>query len=190
MVPLRHANDITQGEIDSMKLAATFAALTLAAAATYSVPATAQTIHSNASQPAARCQGALPAFETAIRKRPLAIQNEGTSNSFITCAFEFDAGNAIDNSALMVDTYFTNNTAAPVSLTCTAVTGWQTGDNEFVSVTEVIQPGQQSGDMVWFAEDFAGGGMASGLVAISCNLPVGVGVNDTYVYWASDDAAV
>lgn len=173
-----------------MKLASTIAGLTLAVAATYSVPVTAQTIHSNASQPAARCQGALPAFETAIRKRPLAIQNEGTTPSFITCGFEFDAGDAIDNSALMVDTYFTNNTAAPVSLTCTAVTGWQTGDNEFVSLTEVIQPGAQSEEMAWFAEDFTGGGMASGLVAISCALPVGVGVNDTYVYWASGEVPV
>lgn len=171
-----------------MKLVSTFAALTLAAAATYSVPAIAQTVHANGSQPAARCQGALPAFETAIRKRPLAIQNEGTSSSFITCGFEFDSYEAIDNSALMVDTYFTNNTAAPVSLTCTAVTGWQTGDNEFVSLTEVIAPGAQSENMVWYAEDFAGGGLATGLVAISCNLPVGVGVNDTYIYWASDDA--
>jgi hypothetical protein len=169
-----------------MKLASTFAALTLAVAATYTVPATAQSIHSNASQPAARCQGALPVFETAIRKRPLAIQNEGAGASFITCAFEFDAYEATGNSALLVDTYFFNNTNADISLTCTAVTGWQGGDNEFVSLTEVIAPGTQSEDMAWYAEDFAGGGMASGLVAISCNLPSGVGVNDSYIFWESD----
>ncbi|MBB6599243.1 hypothetical protein [Luteimonas sp. MC1825] len=173
-----------------MKLASTFAALTLAVAATYSVPATAQTSHANASQPAARCQGALPAFETAIRKRPLAIQNEGNASSYITCGFEFDAGAAIDNSAILLDTYFTNTTTAPVSLTCTAVTGWQTGANEFVSRTEVIAPGAQSEDMFWYADDFVGGGMASGLVAISCNLPVGVGINDTYIFWDTADAPV
>ena len=168
-----------------MKLASTFAALTLAVAATYSVPATAQTLHNNGSQPAARCQGALPAFETAIRKRPLAIQNEGTATSFITCAFEFDTGNAIDNSALLVDTYFTNNNTVATSLTCTAVTGWQGGDNEYVSLTEEIAPGEQSLDMVWYAADFVGGGLATGLVSISCNLAPGVGVNDSYVYWAA-----
>jgi len=34
-----------------------------------------------------RCQGALPNYEGAIRKRPLAVQNEGTGSAFVTCAF-------------------------------------------------------------------------------------------------------
>src|SRR5690554_342572 len=38
-------------------------------------------------QATAICQGALPAFETQIRKRPLALQNEGEANAFVTCSF-------------------------------------------------------------------------------------------------------
>jgi hypothetical protein len=172
-----------------MKLATTIAGLTLAVAAAYSTPATAQEFHSNASQPAARCQGALPAFETAIRKRPLAVQNEGTAASFITCGFEFDAAEAINNAAVLVDTYFSNNTGAPVVVRCTGVTGWAGGENEFVSFQTTIEANgsgtETGGNLFWEEGDFAAGGMSTGLIAISCNLPPGVGINDTYVWWES-----
>ena len=171
-----------------MKLATTIAGLTLAVAAAYSIPATAQTIHANVSQPTARCQGALPAFETAIRKRPLAVQNEGTIASFVTCSFEFDAYEALDSSALMLDTYFVNNTDADVTVACTAVTGWAGGDNEYVAQSVTIPAGGtfEDGNLFWFAEDFAEGGMGTGLVSISCRLPQGAGVADTYIYWATE----
>ena len=35
---------------------------------------------------AGACQAALPAYEGLIRKRPMAIQNEGVSTAFVTCA--------------------------------------------------------------------------------------------------------
>ena len=37
-----------------------------------------------------RCQPALPTFDGSIRKRPKAVQNEGTSIAFITCGFSGD----------------------------------------------------------------------------------------------------
>lgn len=170
-----------------MKLATTIAGLTLAVAAAYSTPAVAQTIHANSAQPTARCQGALPAFETAIRKRPLAVQNEGTIATYVTCSFEFDAYEAVDNSALLVDAYFVNNTEADVTVACTAVTGYAGGDNEYVSGSITIPAGgtMDEANLFWYADDFEGGGMATGLVSISCRLPQGAGVADTYVYWAT-----
>lgn len=170
-----------------MKLATTFAGLTLAIAAAYSTPAISQDIHANAAQPTDRCQGALPAFETAIRKRPLAVQNEGSIPSFVTCSFGFDAYEAIDNSALLLDTYFVNNTAGDVTVSCTAVTGYAGGDNEYVAGSITIPSGGtfEDANLFWFADDFEGGGMGTGLVSISCRIPPGAGVADTYVYWAS-----
>jgi hypothetical protein len=176
-----------------MKLATGIAVLTVALASAYSAPSVAQeaTVHANASQPTARCQGALPVFETMIRKRPLAVQNEGSANTFVTCSFEFDAYNAVNGEALMVDAWFTNNNAEDVTLTCTAVSGWQTGDNEYVQMsTTVVANGAEQGNLFWVGEDFAAGGLETGLVSISCALPAGVGVNDTYVFWATDDAPV
>lgn len=170
-----------------MKLATTIAGLTLAVAAAYSTPTAAQDLHANASQPTARCQGALPAFETAIRKRPLAVQNEGTIATYVTCSFEFDAYEAIDNSALLLDTYFVNNTEGDVEVTCSAVTGWAGGSNEYVSSSVTIPAGGtfEDANLFWFADDFAGNGMATGLVSMSCRLPQGSGVADTYIYWGT-----
>ena len=171
-----------------MKLATTIAGLTLAVAAVYSVPVTAQDIHVNASQPVARCQSALPVFDTLIRKRPLAVQNEGTGPAFITCGFEFDAGQATNFAPLMVDTYFSNNTDADIEITCTGVTGWAGGDNEYVAFSTTIpavDPEEGDGNIFWEDADFEGGGMETSLIAISCNLPAGVGINDTYIVWAT-----
>lgn len=174
-----------------MKLASGIAVLTIALASAYSAPSSAAIVeHGNASNPVARCQGALPVFETSIRKRPLAVQNEGTSDAFVTCSFEFDSVNAIGNTATLVDTYFTNTSDTEQTMTCTAVTGFE-GDlefpNEYVSQTFVIEPGEQA-NPYWIDTDFEDGGLASGLVSISCNVPAGVGVNDTYIWWDANDA--
>lgn len=172
-----------------MKLATGFALLTIAVASAYSISANAvETDHANASGPAARCQSALPVFDGVIRKRPLAVQNEGTTNSFITCSFEVDAGNAIGNAPVLLDTYFAS-TAGPISVTCTAVSGFNTGTNEFVSQTIEIDPADPDnpqGNGFWTDTDFDAG-LGSGLVSISCNIPPGVGINDTYIFWVADD---
>lgn len=172
-----------------MKLVTGLAVLTVAVASAYSLPSSAAIeLHGNASNPAARCQGALPVFEMAIRKRPLAVVNEGTNDAFVTCGFEYDAVDAEDNAPILLDTYFSNRTAAPVTVTCTAVTGFDTGVNEFVSLTtQSIAPGAQ-GNLFWEAADFPDDGLLSGLVSISCNLPAGTAINDTYIWWAADDA--
>lgn len=172
-----------------MKLATTIAGLTLAIGAIYSTPSIAQDWHASASQPVARCQGALPVFETAIRKRPLAIQNEGSTTSFVTCGFETDLAESITGGPLMVDVYFINNTAANVTVNCTAVTGWAGGENEYVAFSADLVPGADAEVNNIFVQDtdFAADGMSTGLVALSCSLPAGVGIADTYVYWYSGE---
>lgn len=170
-----------------MKLATGIAALTLAVASTYSAQSIAALeIKGSASNPTARCQGALPVFETAIRKRPLAIENEGTAATFVTCSFEastYDSTSGI----LMLDTYFSNKSATDANVTCTAVTGYNGGTNEYVSLTTAVPANSTGANPFWLDEDFEGF-MPDGLVSISCNLPPGVGVNDTYVFWEEDDA--
>ena len=166
-----------------MKLATTIAGLTLAIGAVYSTPSIAQDFYANASQPVARCQGALPVFETAIRKRPLAVQNEGTASSFVTCGFETEIYQSATGGPIGIDLYFSNNTAQEQTVTCTAVTGWQGGDNEYVAFEAVMEPGADQGNIFVIDSDFENDGMATGLLAVSCNLPAGTGINDSYVYW-------
>jgi hypothetical protein len=63
--------------------------------------------------------------------------------------------------------------------------GYQTGTNEYVSDSVTIPAGEQ-GQIFWTDADFVEG--IDGLVSISCNLPPGVGVNDTYINWIENDA--
>ncbi len=127
------------------------------------------------------CQGALPSFEGAFRKRPLAIDNEGTSPAFLTCAFELRSTGALGHA---VDVWFGNNTATPKTINCTGVQGFN-GDSEAV-VRSVVVPASSQDNITWVDADFTAG--IGGLLSISCQLPPGTGVNDTYAAWLENDA--
>lgn len=83
----------------------------------------------------------------------------------------------------MVDAFFTNYSDTTVTLTCSGVTGFEGGANEYVSLSVEIPPhtGNDDGNLFWFEDDFEGGGMGTGLISINCRLPAGVGINDTYL---------
>ncbi|MBJ6977907.1 hypothetical protein JG616_01010 [Luteimonas sp. MC1782] len=150
-------------------------------------------MHSNSSAPAARCQASLPMSELAIRKRPLTIQNDSVdTGAWVTCGFEFDSGYAAGGMATLVDAYFTNYSSTAQTLNCSGVTGYEGGENEYVGLTLELAPGATGEDanLFWYADDFEGGGMSTGLVMINCYLPPGVGINDSYVYWVEEVAPV
>ncbi|MGH8033375.1 MAG: hypothetical protein ACREO8_13705 [Luteimonas sp.] len=163
-----------------MKLATRIAVLVASAVAAYGSAASAQTLHSAAANPAARCQAARPVFDQSLHKRPLAVQNEGTSNAFVTCSYEADSFASL-NGILVLDTFFTNNSANTVQLTCVAVSGFQEGTNEYIAKTTVIEAGQQ-GNPSWEAVEVPSG-LLDSLINISCALPPGVSINDSTVVW-------
>ncbi|MEO6138716.1 MAG: hypothetical protein ABIP11_08660, partial [Luteimonas sp.] len=66
------------------------------------------------------CQSALPVFDGQIRKRPLAVQNEGTSAAFVSCSF-MDTDRSV-NGVTDVFLYADNNTSSSVTVNCTLVT--------------------------------------------------------------------
>lgn len=124
--------------------------------------------------PAGICQAALPAFEGQIRKRPLAIQNEGSSNAFVTCAFTSQA------EATSVIMYFAGVDNVAREITCTGVTGFNKGLNQFVTKT-IALPASVSSSMTWSPADFSGGSSTfpDARFSVSCNLTPGVGINDS-----------
>lgn len=69
------------------------------------------------------CQGSLPSFEGALRKRPLAIANEGTSSSFLSCSLRAPA--ATNGQGLVAGTIVvvTNRSASAKTVSCTLVDG-------------------------------------------------------------------
>ncbi|MEP6634752.1 MAG: hypothetical protein ABJA62_11150 [Luteimonas sp.] len=99
------------------------ACVTTLAYALLSNPATAATspivLQQNGTGP---CQVALPAYESLVRRRPLAIQNEGASSAFVTCSLTTLKG-AIANDTFGYKLTMVNRSGNFLTLSCTAVIG-------------------------------------------------------------------
>lgn len=167
-----------------MKYAACLAALTVAvgsALAAGSAFAVAE-VEQFSSNPTARCQPAIRASEAQVNKRPLAMVNEGATTAFINCAFELEVAASDGHLAAL---YVSNGTAAPMSVTCTGISGWEgRPTNEYLPLTLVIQPGDQA-EFAWEDVDFTDDG---GLISVACRLPQGAAINDSYAVVFNDDA--
>lgn len=136
----------------------------------------------------ANCQGALPAFETAIRKRPLAVQNEGNSSAFVTCSFVNEYNVDDQRQASYFGAYFTNNSSTGKTVTCTGVAGYQTlSGTTYVSKSAPVAANSASQAQIFFTPADNGGNGYYPLASISCNLPPGVAMNDTYIGYAFSD---
>lgn len=134
------------------------------------------------------CQTALPVFDGQVRKRPKAVQNEGTSVAFVTCSFPSQGTYTQSvNNPTSVRIYFGVNDGVADSVTCTGVSGYQ-GQTIPNSVKTVSLPasGAQA-SLVWVPADFgATGNLPNGLFSVSCELNPGVGINDSNVNFAEE----
>jgi acetylornithine deacetylase/succinyl-diaminopimelate desuccinylase-like protein len=135
---------------------------------------------------ASYCQTALPVFDGNVRKRPLAVANEGTGNAFVTCSFTAQA-----TSLSSVRLKAANASGAEVELSCTGVTGAVTeslGPTEYVTKTVTVpMSGQHL--LSWSGVDFDGAPAVipgSGLFSVSCNLPPGTSLNDSAVQFTEE----
>ncbi|MEO6365124.1 MAG: hypothetical protein ABIO38_03620 [Luteimonas sp.] len=165
-----------------MKLLFATAGLTAAMLASIATVQAANEVNTSSANAVARCQGALPNYESALRKRPLAVDNVSTASAFVTCAFEMrgDAGAL----AHQVDVWFGNNTASPQNITCNGVQGYNGGSEARGKTTTV--PANSQSVLTWTDADFTAG--IDGLFSLSCLMPAGTGVNDTYASWSENDA--
>lgn len=133
------------------------------------------------------CQSALPVFEGQIRKRPLALQNEGAAPAFVSCSLMGTDRSVAGITEIAV--FADNNTAGPVGLNCTLVTGLSKfGAQQFLPETINIAANDRS-QFVWTAADNGGAPFNNFTVNVSCNLPVGVGLSMTRVRFDQDVGA-
>jgi len=134
--------------------------------------------------PVSYCQAPLSAFDGQIRKRPLAMQNEGTSNAFVTCAFTRQVSDP-RNFIFLVQMFASNAGTSPQDLACTLVTG--TGeaispDNIFIPKTVTIMPGVSRALLQWDQGDLAAITTVTEY-SLSCNLPPSTALNDSHIYF-------
>lgn len=147
----------------------------------------------NSSNPVGLCQGALPVYETSLRSRPLAVTNEGQTPAYVTCAFTttLDQGGTLPPQIVSYyGAFFANQKSFDQIVTCTGVTGYENGDNtvttyETQSVTVLANnvPGTPTTGYIFFGDT----NLRYQLVAMSCQLPPGVSINDTYVGYKLND---
>lgn len=151
----------------------------LLAAVALPLPAAAGTpftiIRDRISHGPANCQPALPVFDGNIRKRPLAIGNEGSGNAFITCGFDDISNGASGYSAVGV--YLINQAGqAGVTVTCTLVNGLAIDPGAvgyFTKTSSAIAAGATS-QIDWSNTDNGDSNFAA--PSLSCNLPAGVSI--------------
>jgi len=138
------------------------------------------------------CQGALPSFDTAIRKRPLAVQNESASTVFVTCAFlSQGALGASTNNPTQVTLWFNTNSGADTVINCTGVSGFHTSPNQFI-VKAITAPASGARTVAfWNAADFDGApaNFPSGAFSVSCSLPAGAAIDDVRVSYEEEIGA-
>lgn len=138
--------------------------------------------HGSYSGPVEKCQPALPAYEASFRKRPLAIQNEGTVTAFVTCAFVWDklaesGGGQVPTDYDSISIWFTNNGTGAATVSCTAVYGREMQTTLYSTQTAMIGSGNKAliswSDQINF-DDYRA-------VAVSCAIPSGVGINESMI---------
>ncbi|MGY0613074.1 MULTISPECIES: hypothetical protein [unclassified Luteimonas] len=121
------------------------------------------------------CQAALPAFEGQVRKRPLALQNEGTASAFVTCAPPQFTGLADGDYGL--DVTFINNGSSAATVSCTGVS---IGQIPTIYVSKAISvPSGATRILNWKDTD------GSSKWVTSCNLPPGTGIGTVQSYGVS-----
>lgn len=152
----------------SLLASAAIAALASPSAATAGTPLESQVVMA-----AGTCQSALPVFDGVIRKRPLAVQNEGNSSAFITCGMEgvLDAFPVTS----LVTVAFTNTADVEVIINCTLVDGGSAFSSPIYLLNSIkLAPNAPLGIITWTAADNAGSNFI--YPSVSCSLPPGAGI--------------
>lgn len=155
----------------------------LAAAALAPTNAAAQSVaRHQVSHGTAACQAALPVSDAHLRKRPLAIANEGARTAFVTCDTDSIDPNGAGFESVTV--LVVNRAAEPgLAVSCTLVDGIGTGDLYIPQTSQRMKVGENS-IIQW--SRMSKGGRTFVAPAISCALPAGMDIVATDFAVASE----
>lgn len=120
------------------------------------------------------CQAALPSFEGQIRKRPLAIQNEGTATAFVSCALPQFTDVTLNDPEFGLTVSFVNANDTAVSVNCAGVA---LGDGiayipKVIAVPANTHIESPPVSLSWDETDEGG----ASYNVVSCALPPGIGI--------------
>jgi hypothetical protein len=133
------------------------------------------------------CQSALPVFDGQIRKRPLAVQNEGTASAFVSCSF-VTPGDFVG--VFQISLYADNNTGSAIDISCTLVSGIsKSGVPTYLPQTIKMAANSGINRFVWTAADNGGVNFNNYALSASCNLPPGTGLSLSEIFFYVDVGA-
>lgn len=141
------------------------------------------------------CQGVRASDSAKLSSRALQLENVGTDTALVSCAFATirDQGQPENLIVNYFGAFFTNAASRNATVTCTGVQGFANGEDNVYETqsTTVLRnnfPGTATTGYIFF-------GPASGTdplyyqnVSMTCQIPAGVSIADTYVGYKLDDA--
>lgn len=122
------------------------------------------------------CQASLPSFEGAIRKRPTAVANEGSSSAFVSCSAPTSAEGSTGITSVTIVLY--NRTAGTIPVTCTFVHNFTSGGT---LVPKTASIGANNRAFLTFSTTDVGSPTSLQFANFNCALEPGTDVG--YVYY-------
>lgn len=119
------------------------------------------------------CQGAMPTYEPLLRRRPLAIQNEGTAAAYVACSPP-SLKSAPANDTLGYNVRVINNGSSLATVSCSAVIGTLGIANPVYIAKTASVGGGSSAVLTWRTLE---GYTTAVPFNVSCLLPPGTGVS-------------
>lgn len=141
------------------------------------------------------CQGVRPSDNSQLSFRALQVENVGNQTALVSCAFPTirDQGQADNRIVNYFGAFFTNATGRNATVTCTGVQGFANGeDNVYETQSAMVLrsnfPGTATTGYIFFGPASATDPLYYQNVSMTCQIPVGVSIADTYVGYKLDDA--
>lgn len=133
------------------------------------------------------CQAALPSYEGQIRKRPLALQNEGVANAFVSCSLLSPGASAssfLAGEIYAVSITLDNNGPHPVDVTCTLIAGASRSSANHYFPKTITLPAESTYNRIdWSQQPDFSDGKIGPPPGMSCNLKPGVAMATTSIYY-------
>lgn len=143
------------------------------------------------------CQGVRPEDKAQFESAALELRHTGPEAAFVNCSFLtlMDQGNGGDVGLYPVryfGAFFTNLGSAPATVSCTGIQGVANfGTRVYESLSVEVPPdaSPEGGGGYIFFEPEQGEPLFYQTVSMTCIVPAGVGIADTYLGFNMDDAA-
>jgi hypothetical protein len=122
------------------------------------------------------CQASMPIHDGKIRKRPRAVQNEGTTTAFVTCGLEGRGGyrSTVPNAKTVIVKLINEGSPTTQTVNCTAIDVM----NDSITATSSHLVPPHAPQIIEFASTQINPATGWWLIpAVSCALPPGIGIS-------------